>query len=311
MAPWFTGCMDPSVTERRDPETGESVATKAGDPNAGEAQAGGVTVSPAAPASESRMTPSAAPATDLELPETFGYRLKKFLLGPPIASDRQTTERLGRPTALAVLSSDVISSSAYATEQMLIPLVAAVGIAAYTLVIPVTVAVIFVLLFVTLSYLEVVKVYTKAGGAYVVARENFGLTIAQVAAMSLLIDYTLTVAVSVASGVAAITSVVPSLVPETTLIAVVLVLLIAYGNLRGIREAGRTFAVPTYFFLLNMAVLFVVGTVRALTGSLHAHPVTGHHGAIPIGSSGGGLLLGAGVFVMLKAFASGGSALTG
>ena len=133
--------------------------------------------------------------------------------GRPIASDRQSSERLGKPTALAVLSSDVISSSAYATEQMLIPLVLAIGAAAYSLVIPMTLAVIFVLLFVTLSYLEVVKVYTKAGGAYVVARENFGLTVAQVAAMSLLIDYTLTVAVSVAAGVAAITSVVPGADP--------------------------------------------------------------------------------------------------
>ena len=271
----------------------------------------GVTVSPPAPVHGSRMTPTASRLADLELPETLGYRLKNLLLGPPIASERQSTERLGRPTALAVLSSDVISSSAYATEQMLIPLVAAVGVAAYTLVIPVTVAVIFVLLFVTLSYLEVVKVYTKAGGAYVVARENFGLTVAQVAAVSLLIDYTLTVAVSVAAGVAAVTSVVPRWLPETTLIAVVLVLLIAYGNLRGIREAGRTFAIPTYFFIANMGILMIVGTVRAVLGSLHAHAVTGHHGAFHVGSAGNGLLLGAGAFVVLKAFASGGSALTG
>ena len=105
-------------------------------------------------------------------------------------------------------------------------------------------AVIVVLAFVTLSYLEVVKVYTKAGGAYVVARENFGLNVAQVAAVSLLIDYTLTVAVSVAAGVAALTSVFPALTPGTTWIAVGLVLLIAFGNLRGVREAGRVFAHP-------------------------------------------------------------------
>jgi amino acid transporter len=257
------------------------------------------------------MAPSAAPAASIDLPETLRYRLKNRLLGPPIASDRQSSERLGRPTALAVLSSDVISSSAYATEQMLLPLIPIVGIAAFTLVIPVTIAVIFVLLFVTLSYLEVVKVYTKAGGAYVVARENFGLTVAQVAAMSLLIDYTLTVAVSVAAGVAAITSVFPGLTPETTWIAVVLVLLIAYGNLRGIREAGRTFAIPTYFFIANMAVLMMVGTYRAVAGSLHAQSIYGHPGAEHIGSSGSGLLYGASVFVVLKAFASGGSALTG
>jgi len=257
------------------------------------------------------MRPSAHAIAEIDLPETLRYRVKNRLLGPPLSSERQSSERLGKPTALAVLSSDVISSSAYATEQMLIPLVIGVGVAAYSLVIPVTIAVIFVLTFVTLSYLEVVKVYTKAGGAYVVARENFGLKIAQVAAMSLLIDYTLTVAVSVAAGVAAITSVFPALTPETTWIAIALVVLIAYGNLRGIREAGRVFAVPTYFFIANMVVLLAVGAWRAANGSLHAHAITGHAGSVTIGSSGSGLLLGASVFVVLRAFASGGSALTG
>ncbi len=257
------------------------------------------------------MMPTATPIGRVDLPETLRYRLKNRLLGPPIASDRQVSERLGKPTALAVLSSDVISSSAYATEQMLIPLVAVVGVAAFSLVIPVSIAVIFVLLFVTLSYLEVVKVYTKAGGAYVVARENFGLTVAQVAAMSLLIDYTLTVAVSVAAGVAAITSVFPGLTPDTTWIAIVLVLLIAYGNLRGIREAGRIFAVPTYFFIANMVILLAVGAFKAANGTLHAQSVYGHPGAEHIGTAGSGLLYGAGIFVILKAFASGGSALTG
>ena len=198
---------------------------------------------------------------------------------------------------------------------MLIPLVIAIGAAAYSLVIPVTIAVIFVLLFVTLSYLEVVRVYTKAGGAYVVTRENFGLTVAQVAAMSLLIDYTLTVAVSVAAGVSAITSVFSGLTPHTTQIAIALVLLLAYGNLRGIREAGRVFAVPTYFFIVNMVALMAVGLYRAIDGTLHAHAITGQGTAtnptVHIGSPGSGLLYGATIFVVLRAFASGGSALTG
>jgi amino acid transporter len=262
-----------------------------------------------------RKKPTATLKARVDLPETLRYRLKNTLLGPPIASDRQTSERLGKPTALAVLSSDVISSSAYATEQMLIPLVIAIGAAAYSLVIPVTIAVIFVLLFVTLSYLEVVKVYTKAGGAYVVTRENFGLTVAQVAAMSLLIDYTLTVAVSVAAGVSAITSVFPGLTSHTTQIAIALVILLAYGNLRGIREAGRVFAVPTYFFIVNMVALMAVGLYRAIDGSLHAHAITGQGTAanptVHIGGAGSGLLYGATIFVVLRAFASGGSALTG
>jgi amino acid transporter len=275
----------------------------------------GVAVSPTAPVPAKRLAPTITPTGGVDLPETLRYRLKNRLLGPPLSSDRQSSERLGKPTALAVLSSDVISSSAYATEQMLIPLVMAVGAAAFSLVIPVSIAVIFVLLFVTLSYLEVVKVYTKAGGAYVVARENFGLTVAQVAAMSLLIDYTLTVAVSVAAGVAAITSVYPGLTRYTAVIAIALVILIAYGNLRGIREAGRIFAVPTYFFIANMVVLLAYGAYRATAGSLHAHSIAGHlagnNPSVTIGKSGSGLLLGAGVFVILKAFASGGSALTG
>ena len=255
--------------------------------------------------------PVTATAPSIDLPETLRYRLKNKLLGPPLASDRQATERLGKPTALAVLSSDVISSSAYATEQMLIPMVMAVGAAAYSLVVPISLGVIFVLLFVTLSYLEVVKVYTKAGGAYVVSRENFGPKVAQVAAMSLLIDYTLTVAVSVAAGVAALTSVFSALAPYTVWISVALVLLIAYGNLRGIREAGRVFAVPTYFFVANMAVLIVVGAYKALGGSLHAHRITGIAGSVQVGHSTAGLLTVGGVFMLLRAFSSGGSALTG
>jgi len=245
-----------------------------------------------------------------QFPETFRYRLKNKLLGPPLVTEQLSSERLGRPTALAVLSSDVISSSAYATEQALIPLIQLVGVAAFSLLVPVSIAVVVVLAFVTLSYLEVVKVYTKAGGAYVVARENFGLTVAQVAAVSLLIDYTLTVAVSVAAGVAALTSVFPALTPATTWLAVALVILISFGNLRGVREAGKVFAVPTYFFIANMVLLLVVGAVKAIGGSLHAHSVH-QAGAVPIGHPGSGLLYGATVFVLLRSFASGGSALTG
>jgi amino acid transporter len=260
----------------------------------------------------SRLAPQVIPAQVAErLPETLRYRLKNRVLGPPIATERQATERLGRPTALAVLSSDVISSSAYATEQILFILVRAIGVAAFSLVLPITVAVIAVLVFVTLSYLEVVKVYTKAGGAYVVSRENFGPKIAQVAVMSLLIDYTLTVAVSVAAGVAALTSVFPSLTSGTVWIASGLVLLIAYGNLRGVREAGRVFALPTYFFVANMVILIVVGVVKAIGGSLHSHSLLHHPGAIDVGKPGTGLLVGASLFVVMRAFASGGSALTG
>ncbi len=258
-----------------------------------------------------RRAPAALPTPEsLELAESLGYRIKKRLLGPPLVSEQLRTERLGKPTALAVLSSDVLSSSAYATEQILRVLVVAVGVAAFSLTVPVTLAILVVLLFVTLSYREVIWAYPKAGGAYVVSRENFGPNIAQIAGVSLLIDYTLTVAVSIAAGVSALTSAVPSLTSYTVELSVAFVLLIAYGNLRGIREAGRTFAIPTYVFLANMALLIVVGLVKEVLGDLHAHSI---HvpGAISAGSQSSGLLLGASVFIILRAFSDGGSALTG
>ncbi len=258
-----------------------------------------------------RVAPTALPkAGAVELPETLRYRLKNALLGPPIATERQSLERLGKPTALAVLSSDVISSSAYATEQVLLILIPVIGVAAFTLVIPISLAVILVLAVVAMSYLEVIKVYTKAGGAYVVARENFGLGVAQIAAVALLIDYTLTVAVSVAAGVAALVSAFPSLKGATVWISIGFVVLIAFGNLRGIREAGRVFAAPTYFFIANMVLLIVVGVVRAVLGQLHAHSLHQPH-AIAGHSVASGLFYGASLFIVLQAFASGGTALTG
>ncbi len=267
---------------------------------------------PQKPGPGRRVAPTALPkAGAVELPETLRYRLKNALLGPPLATERQSLERLGKPTALAVLSSDVISSSAYATEQVLLILVPIIGVAAFTLVIPISLAVILVLAVVAMSYLEVIKVYTKAGGAYVVARENFGLGIAQIAAVALLIDYTLTVAVSVAAGVAALVSAFPSLKGATVWMSVGFVLLIAFGNLRGIREAGRVFAAPTYFFIANMVLLIAVGAVRAVLGQLHAHSLHQPH-AIPIGHSvPADLFYGASLFIVLQAFASGGTALTG
>ncbi|MHB8294202.1 MAG: amino acid permease [Acidimicrobiales bacterium] len=263
----------------------------------------------ASPASEQR--PSAAPLPgSFDLPETLLHRAKTRLLGKPLVTDELQTERLGKPTALAVLSSDVMSSSAYATEQILRVLVPVVGAAAFALVLPITVGILLVLTVVTLSYRQVIEAYPKAGGAYVVSRENFGLKVAQIASAALLIDYTLTVAVSVAAGVDALTSAVPQLTPYSVELSVACVLLIAYGNLRGIREAGRSFAVPTFFFILNMAVLIAVGLTREALGTLH--PVAAQAtGTVLSGAPGQGLLLGASLFFVLQAFANGGTALTG
>ncbi len=189
------------------------------------------------------------------LPETMAYRLKRRLLGPPLISDELTKERLGKPTALAVLSSDVMSSSAYATEQILRILIPVGGLAAFGLVTPITLVILAVLAVVTACYREVVKSYPKAGGSYVVSRDNFGPNIAQIAGAALLISYTITVAVSVAAGTDAIISAVPSLDGAAVFLSIGFVVLIAWGNLRGLREAGRIFAIPTYFFIANMAVL--------------------------------------------------------
>src|SRR5258705_5981071 len=166
-----------------------------------------------------------------------------------MATEQLAHERLGKPTALAVFASDNLSSSAYATEEILRVLVPAVGIAAFAMVVGVTIALLVVLAFLILSYLQTIKAYPSAGGAYIVTRDNFGLLPAQVAGVALLTDYILTVAVSVAAGTAALVSAASFLSPYVLEISIVFVLIIAYGNLRGVRESGRVFAVPTYFFI--------------------------------------------------------------
>jgi amino acid transporter len=251
----------------------------------------------------------AEPGPD-DLPEEPVHRLKRRLLGPPLATERLAHERLGKPTALAVFASDNLSSVAYATEEILIHLVPFVGIAAFALVVPVTAALLVVLALLILSYRQTIRAYPSAGGAYVVTRDNFGIIPAQVAGVALMSDYVLTVAVSVSAGTAALTSAVRPLVPFAVPLSVGFIALIAYGNLRGVRESGRIFAVPTYFFLAMMAALLGVGLWRAFAGHLTPLPA-GRPGMVPMGRPGDGLLRGAGLFVLLRAFASGGAAVTG
>ena len=258
--------------------------------------------------------PPIAPAVRAapSIPEPLGYRLKNKVLGPPLHSDRLEHETLGRPTALAVFASDNLSSCAYATEEILRVLVPFVGLAAFTLVTPVTVALLVVLGFLILSYRQTIKAYPSAGGAYIVTRDNFGLLPAQVAGVALLTDYVLTVAVSVAAGSDALASAFTSLAPFKHWIAIGFVIFIAYGNLRGTKESGKMFAVPTYFFIVDMFILIGVGLVRTITSSLPKEPTSGVHGMLELGTHhGNGLLLGATVFVVLKAFGSGGAAVTG
>ena len=246
-----------------------------------------------------------------DLPENFGYSLKRRLLGPPMVNEELSHQRLSKVLALGVLSPDGISSSAYGTEEILIGLLPLFGLAAFSVILPMTGVILFVMILVVLSYREVVTVYTRAGGSYVVARENFGPRIAQVAAVALLIDYVVTVAVQIAGGTAAVVSAFPALGPYTKPICVGIVLLMCYGNLRGIREAGKAFALPTYLFTAAAILMIIVGLLREVMGNLHAQDVHNIAGTVPIGSGTESVALIAVIFTLMRSFANGGSSLTG
>jgi amino acid transporter len=246
-------------------------------------------------------------------PETLGYRLKRILLGRPYVTEQLGNERLGRLAALGVLAPDCISSSAYGTEEILNQMTPLIGLAAFAMVVPIMFVIIGVLFFVTTSYLDVIKYYTTAGGSYVVARDNFGPRVAQIAAVALLIDYTVTVAVQCSAGTAALTSAFPFLGFYTVPITVGVVLILIYGNLRGLREAGSYFAFPTYFFVAMMGLTVIIGYIKKFNGSLHLIPqpavnllVKGH-----LGHKGTGILMGLAFLTLLRAYANGGSSLTG
>jgi len=246
-----------------------------------------------------------------ELPETFWYSAKRRLLGPPMINAQLQEERLSKTLALGVLSPDGISSSAYGTEEILIELLPIFGVAAFAVLIPMTGVILFVMLLVVLSYREVVTVYTRAGGSYVVARENFGPRIAQVAAVALLIDYVVTVAVQVAAGTAAVASTFSAIGPYSKEITIGIILLMCFGNLRGIREAGRIFALPTYLFSGAIILMIVVGLVRAAVGTLPQQNVHQIHGLYTIGPGASAWTTFALIFALLRSFANGGSSLTG
>jgi amino acid transporter len=250
-----------------------------------------------------------------ELPEGFGYAVKRRVLGPPLVTEQLKNQRLSRPLALGVLSCDGLSSAAYGTEEILRALLPFFGLAAFSLVLPMTLVVLAGIVLVVLSYREVVSVYTRAGGSYVVARENFGPRVAQVAAVALLIDYVVTVAVQTAAGSAAIVSAFPALSripvigPRILLvISVVAIGGMCLGNLRGIREAGHIFALPTYLFAGSLVVMIIAGIVRGAAGDL-PHVVPGP-GTVGIGSHSGLITFGA-LYIVARAFANGGSSLTG
>ena len=193
--------------------------------------------------------------------------LKRVLVGSPISLAQARHERLGKTVALAVFSSDAMSSVAYATEEVLLILVLA-GAAAISFSIPIALAITALLTIVVISYRQTIHAYPNGGGAYIVAKDNLGDVPGLVAAAALLVDYVLTVSVSVAAGVAAVTSAVPALQDHKIVLGVACVAAIAFANIRGVRESGRIFAVPTYFFIVSFAGLLLGGAYRFVTGTM-------------------------------------------
>jgi amino acid transporter len=241
---------------------------------------------------------------------SFSDVYKRFVLGKPMINDQLEHERLSNPVALGVLSPDAISSTAYGSEQVMIELLPAAGMAAFALLLPITGVILLILVLVAASYRQVVMVYTRSGGSYVVARDNFGPRVAQVAAAALLIDYVVTVAVQCAAGTVAVASAIPALGPYSLEITVGVVLLMCFANLRGLREAGLPFALPTYFFVAMVSLTIVVGIVREIFWGLPVYDPEHMAGAVPI-HHGSGIVMGATVLIVLRAFANGGSSLTG
>lgn len=243
------------------------------------------------------------------LRDPLTYKIKKWFLGGALNRHSLDHQRLKKRFALGILSSDCISSSAYGSEQILIALLPAFGLAAFTILMPMTGIVLVILLIITLSYRNVIQVYTKTGGAYVVARDNFGPVVAQIAAVALMLDYIVTLAIQSAAGVAAIISTFPGLGPWKIPMSLGIIVILTFGNLRGVKEAGKAFALPTYLFLGSMLVVFGFGLYRYFTDTL---PLlrTDLPGAVDVGQPSG-LLTGAAIFILLRAFANGGSSLTG
>ena len=232
-----------------------------------------------------------------------GRSWRTWLIGRPLSTADAPHQTIGKAIGLAVFASDALSSTAYATQEIMVVLAAA-GTMAFGLVFPISLAIVVLLVIVTVSYEQTIHAYPGGGGAYIVARDNLGELPAQTAGAALLTDYILTVAVSISSGVAQITSAFPSLIPFRVEISVVMIFFIMLINLRGVKESGRAFALPTYFFILMMFMTVGVGLVKFLTGSLgqviDPPPMDLAQTAVLITP-----------FLILHAFSSGTAALTG
>ena len=225
--------------------------------------------------------------------------IKRLLLGAPKPTDQAGHERLSKALALPVFSSDALSSVAYATEEILLVLVLA-GTAATHLAVPVALVIAALLGIVALSYQQTIHAYPSGGGSYIVSRANLGADTGLVAAAALMIDYVLTVAVSVAAGVAAVTSAVSWLLPHRVSLATACIAVIAIANLRGVRESGRLFAVPTYLFIATFGALLAGGLAQVLQGRVESLAAAAPEPTTALTT-----------FLVLRAFASGCTALTG
>jgi len=235
--------------------------------------------------------------------------LKRIVVGSPLASSEESHQRLGRPTALAVFASDAISSTAYATEEILLVLVPVAGLAALGDLAPIALVVVALLTIVVISYRQTIYAYPNGGGSYVVSRENLGVTPSQVAGASLLIDYILTVAVSISAGTAAITSAFQDLAPYRVELCLGFIVVMALANLRGVKESGRLFAGPTYVYIVSLGLLVGIGLVRVFFFDLPALPPDPER--LNELTNDGATLGSVGVLLLLRAFSSGAVALTG
>jgi len=229
-------------------------------------------------------------------------KIKRRLFGRPFASHEEEHQLLPKRLALPVFASDPLSSVAYATEEAMLVLALA-GSAAFDLLTPLSLAIATLLLIVIVSYRQTIKAYPDGGGAFIVANDNLGIRTGTVAASALLVDYVLTVSVSVAAGVAAITSAAPDLIPWRVEIALGFVALLTLANLRGVKEASTLFAVPTYLFVITVGIMLVMGFVECLDGECPQAISSGEEVVPVVGAVG--------LFLVLRAFASGSTALTG
>lgn len=229
----------------------------------------------------------------------MAFKIKRILVGDPLSTEQLHHERIPKWKALAVLSSDALSSVAYATEEVLIPLsIFATSAVAWSM--PIAVCIAFLLFVVTMSYRQTIDAYPGGGGAYTVARENLGVNAGLVAGAALLIDYVLTVAVSVSAGVENIASAFPSLLPYKMVLDVMIIILITLFNLRGVRESATVFAYPTYLFIFSFIIMIITGVVRIAMGDIpDTAPII--HESYPVVP----------LFLLLRAFSSGCTALTG